>query len=41
LAALGIDQAIFSLINVEDPEAFDILATRIVPEVEKLPVAGR
>jgi F420-dependent oxidoreductase-like protein len=41
LAELGIDQAIFSLINVEDPEAFDILATRIVPEVEKLPVAGR
>jgi len=41
LAELGIDQAIFSLINVEDPEAFDILPTRIVPEVEKLPVAGR
>jgi len=41
LAELGIDQAIFSLINLTDPEVFDILATRIVPEVEKLPVAGR
>jgi F420-dependent oxidoreductase-like protein len=40
LASLGIDQAIFSL-NVTDPEVFDILATKIVPEVEKIPVAGR
>ena len=41
LAELGIDQAIFSLTNVTDPETFDILATKIVPEVEKLTVAGR
>src|SRR5947207_9318238 len=41
LAELGIDQAIFSLRNLTDPEVFDILATRIVPEVEKIPVAGR
>jgi hypothetical protein len=41
LAELGIDQAIFSLANVTDPEVFDILATKIVPEVEKIPVAGR
>jgi hypothetical protein len=37
----GIDQAIFSLPNVADLEPFDVLATRIIPEVEKIPVAGR
>jgi F420-dependent oxidoreductase-like protein len=41
LAELGIDQAIFSLHNVTDIEAFDVLATQIVPEVEKIRVAGR
>jgi len=41
LAAMGIDQAIFSLRNVYDLEPFDLLATEIVPAVEKLPVAGR
>jgi alkanesulfonate monooxygenase SsuD/methylene tetrahydromethanopterin reductase-like flavin-dependent oxidoreductase (luciferase family) len=41
LAALGIDQAIFSMPNVADLEPFDVLATRIIPEVEKIPVAGR
>jgi len=41
LAELGIDQAIFSLRNVADLEAFDILATKVVPEVEKIKVAGR
>ena len=41
LAELGIDQAIFSLANVTDPEVFDVLATKVVPEVEKLSVAGR
>ncbi|GCE11567.1 LLM class F420-dependent oxidoreductase [Tengunoibacter tsumagoiensis] len=41
LAEQGIDQAIFSLQNVEDIEAFDILATEIVPVVEKIAVAGR
>lgn len=41
LAELGIDQAIFSLRNVTDIDAFDILATEIVPVVEKIKVAGR
>jgi hypothetical protein len=41
LADLGIDQAIFSLRNVADPEPFDLLATRIIPAVEQLSVAGR
>jgi hypothetical protein len=41
LATLGIDQAIFSLSNVADLEPFDVLATHIIPEVEKIPVAGR
>lgn len=41
LAALGIDQAIFNMPNVSDLEPFDLLATRIIPEVEKLEVAGR
>jgi F420-dependent oxidoreductase-like protein len=41
LAEIGIDQAIFSLHNVTDIEAFDVLATQIVPEVEKIRVAGR
>jgi len=41
LAAMGIDQAIFSLRNVHDLEPFDLLATEIVPVVEKIQVAGR
>ena len=41
LAAMGIDQAIFSMPNVFDLEPFDLLATEIVPAVEKIPVAGR
>ncbi len=41
LAAMGIDHAIFSMPNVTNLEAFDILATEIVPEVEKIQVAGR
>ncbi len=41
LAELGIDQAIFSLVNVHEPEPFEVLATEIVPAVEKLVVAGR
>ncbi len=41
LAAMGIDQAIFNMPNVSDPEPFDVLATEIVPEVEKIRVAGR
>jgi F420-dependent oxidoreductase-like protein len=41
LAELGVDQAIFSLQNVSDLEPFDLLATKIVPAVEKIAVAGR
>ncbi len=41
LAAMGIDQAIFSMPNVYDLEPFDLLATEIVPEVEKIRMAGR
>ncbi len=41
LAEMGIDQAIFSLRNVSDLEAFDILATQVVPVVDKIKVAGR
>jgi len=41
LAEMGIDQAIFSMPNVYDLEPFDLLATEIIPEVEKIHVAGR
>lgn len=41
LAELGIDQAIFSLLNVTDIEVFDVLATQVIPEVEKIRPAGR
>lgn len=41
LAALGVDQAIFSLRNVSDLEPFDVLRTEIIPEVSRIPVAGR
>jgi F420-dependent oxidoreductase-like protein len=41
LAEMGIDHAIFTLLNVTDLEAFDILATQIIPEVEKIRPAGR
>jgi F420-dependent oxidoreductase-like protein len=40
LAAMGIDQAIFSMPNVYDLEPFDLLATEIIPAVEKIQVAG-
>ena len=40
-AALGIDQAIFSLQNVYDIEPFDLLANEIVPAAAKIQVAGR
>ncbi|HEX4715481.1 MAG TPA: LLM class F420-dependent oxidoreductase [Ktedonobacteraceae bacterium] len=40
-AAMGIDQAIFSLQNVHELEPFDVLTTEVVPAVEKLAVAGR
>src|SRR6266576_4626034 len=41
LAAMGIDQAIFSMPNVYDLEPFDLFATEIIPVVEKIQVAGR
>ena len=41
LAELGIDHVIVSLANVSESEPFDLLATEIIPAVEKLPVAGR
>jgi F420-dependent oxidoreductase-like protein len=41
LAALGIDQAIFSLRNVSDLEPFDLLMNEIVPAVSKIVPAGR
>ncbi len=41
LAALGIDQAIFSMPNVYDLDVFDLLATEVIPEVNKIAVAGR
>jgi F420-dependent oxidoreductase-like protein len=41
LAALGIDEGIVNLPNVSELEVFDLLAEQVVPEVSKLPVAGR
>ena len=40
-AALGIDQAIFSLQNVYDIEPFDLLANEVVPAAKNIQVAGR
>jgi F420-dependent oxidoreductase-like protein len=41
LAAIGIDQAIFSMPNVYDLDVFDLLATDVIPQVSQIPVAGR
>jgi hypothetical protein len=41
LAALGIDQAIFSLPNPTDPEVFDLIAGEIAPAASQIAVAGR
>jgi F420-dependent oxidoreductase-like protein len=41
LAVLGIDQAIFSMPNVYDLDVFDLFATEVIPEVNKIAVAGR
>ena len=41
LAQMGIDQAIFNMPRVSDLEPFDLLATEVVPLVEKIQVAGR
>jgi F420-dependent oxidoreductase-like protein len=40
LASMGIDQAIFNMPNVSDLAVFDLLS-EIVPQVEKIAVAGR
>ncbi len=41
LAEMGIDQAIFNMPNVSEAEPFELLATEVVPVVEKIKVAGR
>jgi F420-dependent oxidoreductase-like protein len=41
LAAMGVDQAIVNMPNVQDLEPFDLLATKIIPTVEQIEVAGR
>ncbi len=41
LAAEGFDQVIMIIPNVTDLECFDLQASRIIPEVERIPVAGR
>ncbi len=41
LAALGFDQVIMLMWDSFDQEVFDILATQVIPVVEKLPVMGR
>ncbi len=41
LATQGIDQALFSMPNVADIDAFDILATEIIPVVDKIQASGR
>lgn len=41
LAEMGIDQALFSMPNVYDPEVFDILRDEVIPAVDRMPVHGR
>ena len=41
LAAMGFDQAIFSLQNLSDLEPFDLLASEVVPAATKIIPAGR
>jgi hypothetical protein len=41
LAEMGFDRGIVTLSNVYEPEAFELLGAEVVPEVEKLEVAGR
>jgi F420-dependent oxidoreductase-like protein len=41
LAAEGFDQVIMVLPNVTDLECFELLASRIIPEVERIPIADR
>ncbi|HET9493887.1 MAG TPA: LLM class F420-dependent oxidoreductase [Chloroflexia bacterium] len=39
-AEMGVDQAIFSMGNVSEPDAFEVIA-ELSPEIHKIPVAGR
>jgi F420-dependent oxidoreductase-like protein len=41
LAAEGFDQVIMVLPNVTDLECFELLASRIIPDVERIPTADR
>lgn len=41
LAKLGIDQGIISLVNVSQPDAFEVFREEIVPAVSQIQVAGR
>jgi alkanesulfonate monooxygenase SsuD/methylene tetrahydromethanopterin reductase-like flavin-dependent oxidoreductase (luciferase family) len=41
LAKLGIDHAIFSMPNVQEQEPFELLASEVIPAVQKIPVTGR
>ncbi len=41
LAEMGIDQHIFSLLNVTDPAPFELLASVVIPEANKILAAGR
>jgi F420-dependent oxidoreductase-like protein len=41
LADMGVDHAIFNTVHVHSPETLDLLATEVVPAVEKISVAGR
>lgn len=41
LAELGVDHGIFSLRDVHDDAALELLANDVIPAVERIPVAGR
>lgn len=41
LAELGFDQAIVNMPNVSELEVFDLLATEVIPQVDKIQPAGR
>lgn len=40
-AEMGFDRGIVTLTNVYEPEAFEVLGTEVIPELEKIQVAGR
>lgn len=41
LAELGFDHAIFNTGRIYSPETLDLLAEKVVPAVDKIPIAGR